>query len=210
MEESMNTKSKTMFVGTSGLSALLITGLLSLPVGAAELQPGDSANEAVRHGAALAEANCAKCHAIGIEGESTHPDAPAFWEMSERRDVETIAKMLIDQGSPKHSDMPTFQITDKQANDLAAWIAWVQPVAHGRRLISENCASCHSIEKVGDSPHKEAPPFRLLSSYYPIEALEEAFAEGIETGHPDMPVFDASILDLQDMLAYIESIQVPQ
>ena len=121
----------------------------------------------------------------------------------------TIANMLLTQTSPKHTDMPTFEITEKQANDLAAWISWVQPVAHGKRLIEENCSSCHAVGTADESPHKEAPPFRELSKFYPIEALEEAFAEGIETGHPDMPVFDASILDLQDMLAYIESIQSP-
>lgn len=174
---------------------------------AAELDPGPRASEAARHGAALAEANCALCHAVGIDGESTHPKAPPFWFMSHHREVDTIAKMLLEKSGPKHSDMPNFQITKKQANDLAAWIAWIQPVAHGKRLVQENCATCHAIGAVDESTHKEAPPFRTLSQFYPIEALEEAFAEGIETGHPDMPVFEVDIIDLQDMLAFIESIQ---
>ena len=42
-----------------------------------------------------------------------------------------------------------------------------------------------------------------------IEALEEAFAEGIETGHPDMPVFKVSLTQLQDILSYIEALQKP-
>ena len=37
--------------------------------------------------------------------------------------------------------------------------------------------------------------------------LEEAFAEGIESGHPDMPVFEADIIQLQDIISYIASIQ---
>lgn len=174
---------------------------------AAELNTGPRASEAVRHGAALAETNCALCHAVGIEGESTNPKAPPFWFMSHHRDVDTIAKMLLDKAGPKHSEMPNFTITEKQANDLASWIAWIQPVAHGKRLVQENCATCHAIGMEDTSSHKEAPPFRKLGEFYPIEALEEAFAEGIETGHPDMPVFEVDIIDLQDMLAYIESIQ---
>jgi mono/diheme cytochrome c family protein len=181
---------------------------LANPVALAEeLDPGPRAPQAVRHGAALAEANCALCHNVGIDGESPHPKAPPFWSLSNRRPVETIAQMLLTQSSPKHTDMPTFEITEKQANDIAAWINWIQPVSHGKRLVSQNCSPCHAIGFDDESPHKQAPPFRNLSMFYPIEALEEAFAEGIETGHPDMPVFDANILDLQDILAYIESIQ---
>ncbi len=172
------------------------------------LAPGAEAGEAARHGAELAKLNCARCHSVEIEGPSPHPEAPAFWEMSERRSVESIAEMLLTQTSPKHSDMPTFEITQKQANDLAAWISWVQPVAHGRRLVSENCAACHAIGLEDESTHPEAPAFRTLSQKYPIEALEEAFAEGIETGHPDMPVFDADMIQIEDILAYLQSIQV--
>jgi hypothetical protein len=29
----------------------------------------------------------------------------------------------------------------------------------------------------------------MLEARYPLEALEEALAEGIVTGHPDMPQF---------------------
>ncbi|MGB7286011.1 MAG: cytochrome c [Salaquimonas sp.] len=195
---------------------LLLTGLTSLCLAgfassaqSEELNIGPSPTKAIQHGAALAETNCIQCHAVGLEGESTHPDAPPFWTMSDRRPVDTIAEMLLNKAGPKHSDMPSFAITETQAHDLAAWIGWIQPVSHGKRLVSENCAGCHAIGLDDESTHKEAPPFRNLSMFYPIEALEEAFAEGIESGHPDMPVFDASLLDLQDILAYIESIQKP-
>lgn len=194
------------------LSALCLASFLlaAMPFSAfgEELDPGPRASEAVRHGAALAEANCALCHAVGLEGDSTHPDAPPFWSLSARRPVDTIAEMLLTRASPEHTDMPTFVITQEQANDIAEWIAWVQPVAHGKRLVTQNCAACHAIGNDDDSTHREAPPFRNLSMFYPIEALEEAFAEGIESGHPDMPVFNVDIIDLQDILAYIESIQV--
>ncbi len=187
--------------------ALISFGYGQIHAGAEELSQGPKASESARHGAALAEANCAKCHAVGLEGDSTHPEAPPFWTLSERRPVETIANMLLNKSGPKHSDMPNFQITKTQAEDLASWISWIQPIAHGKRLVKENCSACHAIGTDDVGAHKEAPPFRTLSKFYPIDALEEAFAEGIETGHPDMPVFEVEPIDLQDILAYIESIQ---
>jgi len=47
----------------------------------------------------------------------------------------------------------------------------------------------HAVGADGESPVPEAPPFRMLEARYPLEALEEALAEGIVTGHPDMPQF---------------------
>src|SRR5437763_249011 len=53
----------------------------------------------------------------------------------------------------------------------------------GRTFALNNCARCHSIDKVTRSPLKIAPPFRILHNRYPVETLAEALAEGIQTGH---------------------------
>lgn len=76
-------------------------------------------------------------------------------------------------------------------------------VAHGKALVELNCATCHAIGTTDRSTHSKAPPFRELSKRYPLDALEEAFAEGIVTGHPDMPEFTASPEQIADILAYI-------
>lgn len=159
------------------------------------------------HGQALAEANCARCHAIGATGDSRHEKAPPFRTLSQRFPVDTIDEALLARVSPAHTDMPKFEITLEQAADLAAYIATVQPAAHGRLLVETNCASCHATGLKGDSQHPEAPPFRTLAERYPIDALEEAFVEGIETSHPDMPAFVATPEQIADIIAYIESIQ---
>jgi mono/diheme cytochrome c family protein len=52
-----------------------------------------------------------------------------------------------------------------------------------------------------------APPFRTLSRDYPVTALEEAFAEGILVGHPDMPEFRLEPEQIDAIVAYIQSIQ---
>lgn len=79
----------------------------------------------------------------------------------------------------------------------------------GEVLVRENCSRCHAVGKEGQSPHKDAPPFRTLSSKYPIEDLGESLAEGIVSGHPDMPIFAFSPHDVEAILEYLESIQSP-
>ena len=78
----------------------------------------------------------------------------------------------------------------------------------GEVLVKENCSRCHAIGKEGDSPHPPAPPFRTLSKKYPIEDLAESLAEGIVSGHPDMPIFVFGPHDVDAIIDYLESIQV--
>ncbi len=80
-------------------------------------------------------------------------------------------------------------------------------IAHGKALVEANCARCHGVGADDASAHPEAPPFRTLSERYPLDALEEAFVEGITTGHPDMPEFVATPEQVADILAYIETLQ---
>ncbi len=77
----------------------------------------------------------------------------------------------------------------------------------GEALVKENCSRCHAIGKEGDSPHPQATPFRTLSSKYPIEDLSESLAEGIVSGHPDMPVFVFGPRDVEAIIEYLQSIQ---
>jgi len=77
----------------------------------------------------------------------------------------------------------------------------------GEVLLRDNCSRCHAIGKEGDSPHPQAPPFRTLSKKYPIEDLSESLAEGIVSGHPDMPIFVFSPTDVEAIIQYLQSIQ---
>jgi len=79
----------------------------------------------------------------------------------------------------------------------------------GEALLSKNCASCHAIGRSGASPHPQAPAFRTLGQRYPVESLEEALAEGIISGHPDMPEFTFEAPDVGAIITYLESIQEP-
>ena len=77
----------------------------------------------------------------------------------------------------------------------------------GKTYALNNCAKCHSIDKVTSSPLKIAPPFRTLHKRYPIETLSEALAEGISTGHPTMPAFQLDPDQIGDLLAYLKTLE---
>ncbi|WP_112663459.1 c-type cytochrome [Microvirga flavescens] len=80
-------------------------------------------------------------------------------------------------------------------------------IQRGQVFVQTNCALCHAIGRYGDSPLKEAPPFRTLHTRYPIDNLAEALAEGIVTGHPSMPEFQLDPAQINDVIAYLKSIQ---
>lgn len=77
----------------------------------------------------------------------------------------------------------------------------------GKTFVLNNCARCHSVDKVTQSPLKIAPPFRTLHQRYPIETLAEALAEGISTGHPTMPEFRLDPDQIHDLLAYLKTLE---
>jgi len=77
----------------------------------------------------------------------------------------------------------------------------------GRVLVETHCAECHAIDRAGPSPLAIAPPFRDLHTRYPVESLEEAFAEGISTGHADMPEFRFEPDQINDLIAYLKSLE---
>ncbi len=77
----------------------------------------------------------------------------------------------------------------------------------GKTFALNNCARCHSIDKVTQSPLKIAPPFRTLHTRYPIETIAEALAEGIVTGHPSMPQFQLDPDQIHDLLAYLKTLE---
>lgn len=81
-----------------------------------------------------------------------------------------------------------------------------ESVQRGKALVVQNCSGCHAVGPAGDSPHPTAPPFRRLSERFPIDALEETFIDSIDTGHPGMPVFEASQQQINDIIDYIASV----
>jgi mono/diheme cytochrome c family protein len=80
-------------------------------------------------------------------------------------------------------------------------------VQRGQTVVTRSCGACHAVGRSGASRHREAPALRTLARRYPIESLEEALAEGIVTGHPDMPELKFEPSDVGAIVAYLKSIQ---
>lgn len=94
------------------------------------------------------------------------------------------------------------------AASLPAWSS-DHGAARGRRIAETSCAPCHAVGASGVSPKAAAPPFRELGRHYPVESLEEALAEGVMVGHPEMPRVRMKATDIAAFIAYLKTIQVP-
>ena len=78
-----------------------------------------------------------------------------------------------------------------------------QLIEKGRAILEAKCVRCHGIGKDDASKHPEAPPFREVVKRYPPENLAEALAEGISSGHPDMPEFVFQPPEIEAIVTYL-------
>ena len=79
--------------------------------------------------------------------------------------------------------------------------------ARGERLAQDRCAACHAVGRTDPSPRANAPAFRDLHRRYPVEQLAESLAEGIVTGHPDMPEQAFSPEEVNALITYLRSLE---
>ncbi|MFO1034478.1 MAG: cytochrome c [Hyphomicrobiales bacterium] len=59
-------------------------------------------------GKELLEQNCARCHAIGKTGTSTHPQAPPFRQVMKTYPASSLTEALGEGLVTGHPDMPEF------------------------------------------------------------------------------------------------------
>ena len=78
--------------------------------------------------------------------------------------------------------------------------------AEGKELAQKHCARFHAVDRDDQSTLAAAPPLRSFASKWPLESLEEALAEGIVTGHPDMPVFQFKPPQIAALIEYLHEI----
>ena len=103
------------------------------------------------------------------------------------------------------------------ASRMIVAVLWVYALAgpaeaktlleQGRALAEANCARCHNLEKVGDSPYPAAPPFRVIAKMYKSSDIEEALVEGIVVGHPAMPEFEMTGEQAAAVAAFIDNLR---
>jgi len=82
-----------------------------------------------------------------------------------------------------------------------------QQAKTGHDLVNALCSRCHAVEKTGNSPMPEAPPFRTLHERYDVSLLSEALVEGLVSGHPDMPEFNFEPNDAEAIIVYLKTLE---
>ena len=100
------------------VSAALILLFTLAPAALAE-DPSDQ----IEAGRDIAEQLCARCHAVGAEGESPHDDAPPFRTFAEKWPVEHLGEALAEGITVGHADMPEFVL---QPDEIDAFIAYLE------------------------------------------------------------------------------------
>jgi len=98
----------------------LILGLLLLVVLSGVVF---SQQPSLERGRAIAERECASCHAVGRDGASLHLKAPPFRELPKRYPVEHLAESLVEGIVVGHGDMPEFLFEPDDVEALLAYIA---------------------------------------------------------------------------------------
>lgn len=86
----------------------------------------------------------------------------------------------------------------------ASAVAQPSDEKRGRDLLERLCSNCHGIGPNDRSRHALAPPFRQLMKRYKAEVLAEALAEGLSTGHPDMPEFTFQPEQIRVIIEYLD------
>jgi cytochrome c len=80
-------------------------------------------------------------------------------------------------------------------------------VAAGHAMAERLCSRCHAIAGPGPSPLAQAPLFSHFGRTFKVDDLAEAMAEGLVVGHGPMPEFVFTPEEIDDMLAYLNSVQ---
>jgi mono/diheme cytochrome c family protein len=93
------------------------------------------------------------------------------------------------------------------ASAQRATLSPLDQIEFGRALVTRNCGMCHAVGEAGDSPSRQAPPFRTLHERMDVESLGEGLATGILTRHPAMPEFRFTPHEVIGVVRYLKSIQ---
>ena len=163
-------------------------------------------------GEALFAQNCASCHGSQAEGSAIAPNlvgvGPAtvdFWVSTGRMPAATTNTVQAERKPPR--------LNATQALQIAAWVNSLSPavpfvpypnlkganLSTGFDLFALNCASCHTIEGMGNALGYGtfAPSLKV--------ATAQQVAEAIRTGPANMPRFTGNLTDTQvrDIVAYV-------
>jgi len=79
-----------------------------------------------QRGEVLARGLCARCHAIGVTGDSPLPAAPRFRMLDNQTDLSKLARRIREGLMTGHEDMPVFRADRNDADAMVAYIRSIQ------------------------------------------------------------------------------------
>ncbi|MGB2595852.1 MAG: cytochrome c [Pseudolabrys sp.] len=88
---------------------------------------GQTANaQSIKHGEELLVKNCASCHAVGRNGESSNKLAPPFRSLGQRYPIESLEESLGEGIMSGHPDMPEFKFDAKDVGAIIVYLKSIQ------------------------------------------------------------------------------------
>ncbi|MGB9141727.1 MAG: cytochrome c [Aestuariivirga sp.] len=76
----------------------------------------------IASGKKLVEANCSRCHAVGLTGDSPLAKAPPFREVVKRYPPDSLGEALVEGIVTGHNEMPEFVFEADQAVAIIAYL----------------------------------------------------------------------------------------
>ena len=102
------------------LLVMAVLSLLPSTGGAAEDKEQED------RGRVIVSKNCGRCHAIGREGASTHPEALPFRRIGRRYPVESLEEALGEGIISGHPDMPEFVFSGEDVGAIISYLKSIQ------------------------------------------------------------------------------------
>jgi cytochrome c len=82
--------------------------------------------QSARRGEELLVKNCASCHAVGRNGESSNKLAPPFRTLGQRYPIESLEESLGEGIMSGHPDMPEFKFDAKDVGAIVVYLKSIQ------------------------------------------------------------------------------------
>jgi len=77
----------------------------------------------------------------------------------------------------------------------------------GLQFVTRSCGGCHAVGYSGHSANAVAPPFASVRMRHTAIGLERSLAQIAREGHGEMPPIYMTAAEMQDIVAYIESLE---
>ncbi len=109
----------------AGLAFLALAACNAPPPGQPSAASAEDAS-LIADGRTVAEANCARCHALDDQTASPNAAAPPMKELLGRYDADMLANDLIEGIRVGHDDMPEFDLPVAAADALVAYLTSIR------------------------------------------------------------------------------------